>query len=86
MVSCFGFYNGVDCKIFVNGVDVTDVENSSAGGNIQQINAAVVIGAEADDYSEIFDGKIDDVRIYNYALTAGQAKEVYNSGNVYFGE
>lgn len=32
-----------------------------------------------------FPGQIDDVRIYNYALTPQQVKTVYNNGTVYFG-
>jgi len=31
-----------------------------------------------------FDGQIDDVRIYNYALTDEQVKEIYNNGAVNF--
>lgn len=27
-----------------------------------------------------FPGKIDDVRIYNRALTAGEVKQLYNAG------
>ena len=31
-----------------------------------------------------FDGQVDDVRIYNYALTKQQIKEIYNNGAVSF--
>jgi hypothetical protein len=31
-----------------------------------------------------FDGQIDDVRIYNYALTETQIKEIMNQGAVSF--
>ena len=31
-----------------------------------------------------YTGQIDDPRIYNYALTATQVKELYNQGSVYF--
>ena len=30
--------------------------------------------------SQGFDGKIDDARIYNYALSPQQIREVYNAG------
>jgi hypothetical protein len=40
------------------------------------------IGSYGSNYR--FNGKIDDVRIYNYALTAEQIKEVYNGGAVRF--
>lgn len=32
-----------------------------------------------------FNGQIDDVRIYNYALTAAQVKDIYNNGAIFFG-
>ena len=32
-----------------------------------------------------FNGQIDDVRVYNYALTAAQVKNEYNQGAVSFG-
>lgn len=35
--------------------------------------------------SRRFSGQIDDVRIYNYALTATQVKSLYNGGSVRFG-
>ena len=34
---------------------------------------------------EYFNGQIDDVRIYNYTLTASQIKTLYNDGAVRFG-
>ena len=33
-----------------------------------------------------FNGQIDDVRVYNYALTASQIKDVYGGGAVRFGQ
>jgi hypothetical protein len=44
------------------------------------------IGRRADSqYGGYFNGQIDDVRIYNYALTLIQIKTLYNSGAVNFG-
>jgi len=34
--------------------------------------------------SEYFPGQIDDIRIYNYALTSEQVKQIYNSGTINF--
>ncbi len=36
-------------------------------------------------FSSYFTGQIDDVRIYNYALTVTQIKDIYNGGAVRFG-
>jgi hypothetical protein len=43
------------------------------------------IGGRQDDL-EFFDGLIDEVKIFNYALTAEQIKIEYNSGAVKFGQ
>jgi len=32
-----------------------------------------------------FNGQIDDVRVFNYALTANQIKTLFNNGSVNFG-
>jgi hypothetical protein len=34
--------------------------------------------------SQYFIGKLDDARLYNYALSADQIKEVYNGGLIKF--
>ena len=44
----------------------------------------LLIGAYGNGTSDLFNGLIDDVRIYNYALTAEQVKQVYNGGAMNF--
>ena len=34
--------------------------------------------------SEEYDGMLDDFRIYNYALTYEQVKQLHNNGAIYF--
>jgi len=36
-------------------------------------------------HNAIFNGTIDDVRVYNYALTENQIKKLYNKGLVRIG-
>ena len=58
----------------------------SVAGEILSSNGNVIIGA-TDDYridKYNFNGSIDDVRIYNYALTSEQIKQIYNGGAVNF--
>ncbi|HRN70533.1 MAG TPA: LamG domain-containing protein, partial [Candidatus Woesebacteria bacterium] len=43
-----------------------------------------VIGGEQGDFSTVFNGQIDEVKIYNYALTPEQVKLDYNGGAVRF--
>src|SRR3989344_5160372 len=74
-------YDGVNMQLFLNGErDATPV----ASGNISadQSNLSVVIGSEPNNGvpGQIFDGLIDDVRVYNRALTADEIKRLYNLG------
>ena len=71
------FKNGTTMKIYMDGVYKTQRTSTSAstgtGGTF------TIAGATSD-----FNGQIDDVRIYNYALTATQVKTLYNGGAVNF--
>jgi hypothetical protein len=44
------------------------------------------IGYRSDGTTTVFDGQIDEVKIFNYALTEAQIKTEYNSGAVRFGD
>ncbi len=75
------FKGGEYLKIFRNGI-----ENASKNTTITKLNenpawTNLYIGKYA---SYVFNGQIDDVRIYNYALTSEQVKQVYNDGAVNF--
>lgn len=63
--------------VYVDGVDVT---NPSAQPDISGVTLVATsdlrIGGEYDG-SPMFDGKMDDIRIYNYSLTPAQVNEVY---------
>ncbi len=75
-----GIRNGNNLYLYVNGKinqigDVTgfiinDGNNLSIGGNT--------------NLNWLWPGQIDDVRIYNYALTSEQVKTVYNNGAINF--
>ena len=71
------FENGTTMKIYMDGVYKTQRTSTSAstgtGGTF------TIAGATSD-----FNGQIDDIRIYNYALTATQVKTLYNGGAVNF--
>jgi fibronectin type 3 domain-containing protein len=60
-------YDGANLKIYVNG---TLIKSQAQTGNIVEVNAPLKIGG---DWSgEMFTGLIDDVRVYNTALTQSQ--------------
>ena len=61
-------YDGVTLRLYVNGTQVTQL---AASGSITTSTGALRIGGNA-VWSEYFSGLIDEVRIYNRALTAGE--------------
>jgi hypothetical protein len=64
-------YDGTTIRIFYNGVE----ENSKvADFQIATNNLPLGIGAQGDGVSPL-DGAIDDVRIYNYALTSAEIQQ-----------
>mgnify|MGYP000932915737 CR=1 FL=1 len=68
-------------KIYINGSSQPlqlDVTNGFSSGTSNK-----QIGQRGND-SQFFNGSIDDVRIYNYALSAEQVKQIYNNGAVNF--
>jgi len=67
-------------RLYVNGVEVTySVQTASAATTGSDADGNLLVG---DDSTLIrsFDGKIDDVRIYNRALTEAEIKRLYNMG------
>ena len=65
-------------------------DEQSESGTLANVNSlanalSLQIAGESDE-GEAFDGQIDDVRIYNYALTANQIKTLYNNSAVNFGD
>lgn len=73
-------------KIYINGRD-DSATNTTTGtfSSIGDVSNAVDfrIGSEADG-GEPFAGELDDIQIYNYALTANQTKTLFNQGAVNF--
>ena len=73
-------------KLYVNGVQETLVDitstcdlSTSASGSISDDTSALTFGARTGTGS-FYDGRVDDVRLYNYALSAAEVKRLYNLG------
>jgi hypothetical protein len=67
-------YDGSNCKFYLNGADATDdntVTSFTATSN------SVFVGAE-NGLGHWFNGTIDEIKIYNRALTAEELQEDYN--------
>ena len=62
--------------IFINGVARTDL-NTGTG---QNSNFESFIIGSANDFSNFFNGQIDDVGIFNVSLGSDQVIEIYNQG------
>ena len=68
-----GVYDGSRISLYIDGV----LEYSEAGsGSINTNNYAVMIGENADQRGREWDGQIDDVRIYNNALSEAEIAEL----------
>ena len=66
--------------LYVNGVDVTDRANCNNSTVIPNAAAPTQIGARAGASDRNFHGAIDDVRIYNRVLSAGEIQQLYLAG------
>ncbi|MFC1632359.1 LamG-like jellyroll fold domain-containing protein [Candidatus Omnitrophota bacterium] len=66
-----GTFDGQAVRGYVNGVEVFSYAHS---GSIAADSNGICIGAgnNSGTWVEFFDGRIDDLRIYNYALTAAE--------------
>jgi len=77
-VQLVGVYNGTTVKLYVNGIPQTTT--GSLTGNTNSQSTGFGIGTYGTVANSTFNGQIDDVRIYNYALTATQVQLLYNNG------
>lgn len=69
-------YGGGDLRIYVNGVE--DALVSGLSGSITVNNSQLFIGGYSSGYR--FDGKIDEVQIYNQTLNSAQIASLYLDG------
>ena len=76
-------WNGTTMSCYSNGNLVGSV--SASGMNPDGYSRPLCLGTNAyAPGSGMFDGQIDDVRIYNYSLSAEQVKQIFNNGAVNF--
>ncbi|MBE0536566.1 MAG: hypothetical protein IH624_12945 [Phycisphaerae bacterium] len=75
-----GVYDGLTMSLYVDGVlDVTSV----ASGQIAVNNYDVCIGENAQQRGRFWRGQIDEVRVYNYALSPYEIAELANPSTIY---
>jgi hypothetical protein len=69
---------GLVASCYQNARLVATITRTNGFGN--NPSSRTVIGRSGEFNNYYFDGQIDDVRIYNRALTAGEVSELYNVG------
>jgi hypothetical protein len=70
--------------IFINGTESTYQVSSDGSGPFDTSGKTTRVGNRADGTRD-FDGIIDDVRIYNHALSDSEVKQLYNLGTAKIG-
>lgn len=70
-------------KIYADGVQQTLTFSGTIPATTQATTSNARIGSSSDG-ARLFPGQIDDVRVYNYALTPLQVRLLYNNGAVNF--
>ncbi|MCK5416696.1 hypothetical protein KAI92_04680, partial [Candidatus Parcubacteria bacterium] len=72
-------------RLYINGLEDPNSPVDTSG--IIDIDSGVEeFAISSNSGNSEFNGKIDDVRVYNYVLSESMIKEVYNNGRVRFGE
>lgn len=74
------FENNTDLKVYVNGVQqsLTTVLNDSVAALSSTSTTSFQIGAETDELRPSLDGRLDQVQIWNRALSAGEINILYH--------
>jgi|Napbiome12C3dose_1001474.scaffolds.fasta_scaffold00057_2 hypothetical protein len=78
--SIIATYDGSTAIIYVDGVKKASKAMSGYLQTNSNDNSALLIGNDDGAASRYFNGSIDEVKVYNYALTADEVKQDYNKG------
>ncbi len=70
-----GVYDGTEMKIYLDGKEISSVSNT---GYIKPEPSNVWIGSQTGSFNQ-FNGILDEVQIYNKALSASDVKQLYDS-------
>ena len=68
-------YDGTNIKVYVNGIQVGSTSQSAS---IMSLNYTPLTSGHDFGGSTYYEGRIDDVRVYNYGLSAPQIRTLYN--------
>lgn len=75
-----GVYDGVYNRLYLNG---SEVSSASYSGTVSTTARNLTVGCSdiASGNTRFFDGMIDEVSLFNRALTANEVAELYSSGS-----
>jgi hypothetical protein len=73
-------YNGATLRIYKNGIEVASAAQTAVPSGINQFNIGNNLANTGDGY---FNGVMDDVTLYNTALTTNEVREIYRRGRGY---
>ena len=70
--------NGGGVFVYVNGV--LEVSNAGANANIASTTTELWVGNNPNAASRMWDGRIDDIGLWDRALSLSEVQEIYNAG------
>jgi len=73
-------YDGLELTTYIDGVLDQSVTSSTASPIYYDQAGGLAIGREGDDTTDYFQGDIDDVRIYNRALSTDEVGQLFGTG------
>lgn len=76
-------YDGSDMKLYANGALIGS-QSHAAGGNIDGDPSEFAIGGRTNDCCGRhlnFTGEVDEVEVFDRALTAAEIAAIYNAGS-----
>lgn len=78
--------NGTETKLYLNGVEETViiVQGSNSGYWLSSVTNRVntnIGRTERQTITDYFDGMIEDIRLYNHAISEQEIATIYNAGN-----
>ena len=72
------FKSKSELKLYVNGVERASLSASSVPMDFANTDQALFVGRVGDSTANFFDGQIDDVRVYNRALSSTEISNLAN--------
>jgi hypothetical protein len=73
-------YDGSNMKLYINGVLNNSVAQTTDPGTPASFNTYIGSMGAASGVTYTFNGKLDDMRLYNRALSAAEIKQLYRMG------